>query len=132
MIFLIFYINWHFFIIIKEAFWLFTVLLENVLPIDYYSSMIGVLVDQRIFNDLIDETLPKISAKFKELSFDTSLFSIQWFVCLFCKNLQSKLIEIVFDNLFIDGSIVLFKIGLVILKLLENEILKARDFRKKK
>jgi len=105
-------------------------LLENILPIDYYSSMIGVMVDQRIFNDLIDECLPKISAKFKELSFDTSLFSIQWFVCIFCKNLHTALIDIVLDNIVIQGSLILFKIGLVILKILENDILKARDFRR--
>lgn len=91
--------------------------------------MIGVLVDQRIFNDLIDEHLPKIAQKFKELSFDTSLFSIQWFVCIFSKNLQGVLLDIVFDNLVIQGSSILFKIGLVLLKFLENEILKAKDFR---
>lgn len=98
------------------------------MPIDYYSSMVGVLVDQKIFIDLIDEVLPKIGEKFKQLSFDTSLFSIQWFVCVFCKNLNPKLLDIVLDNLFTEGSIVLFKVGLVILKSLSAEILRTQDF----
>jgi hypothetical protein len=33
----------------EEAFWTLTMLLESILPIDYYSNMIGVLIDQKIF-----------------------------------------------------------------------------------
>lgn len=109
-------------------FWIFSILLENILPMDYYSSMIGVLVDQKIFRDLIEEYLPLIAKKFKELNFDTSLFSIQWFVCVFCKNLKGKLLEVVWDNLLIEGSVALFKVGLTILKILEGEIFKTQDF----
>jgi hypothetical protein len=92
--------------------------------------MVGVLIDQRIFNDLIEDYLPKIAAQFKDLGFDTSLFSIQWFVCVFCKNLSGSLLEIVLDNLVILGSEILFKTGLAILKILEPELLKTKDFRK--
>lgn len=27
------------------AFWIFTMMLESILPLDYYSNMIGVLID---------------------------------------------------------------------------------------
>ena len=92
--------------------------------------MVGVLIDQRIFNDLIEEHLPKVGVKFRDLGFDTSLFSIQWFVCLFCRNLNYSLLEVVFDNLVVKGSAIFFKTGLAILKILEQELLKAKDFRK--
>ena len=29
----------------EEAFWTLTMILETILPIDYYSNMIGVLID---------------------------------------------------------------------------------------
>lgn len=29
----------------EEAFWTLTMILETVLPIDYYSNMVGVLID---------------------------------------------------------------------------------------
>ena len=29
----------------EEAFWIFTMMLESMLPIDYYSNMVGVLID---------------------------------------------------------------------------------------
>ena len=33
----------------EEAFWLYCCLIEDILPIDYYLSMVGILVDQKIF-----------------------------------------------------------------------------------
>jgi hypothetical protein len=33
----------------EKAFWTFTMLLESILPLDYYSNMVGVLIDQKIF-----------------------------------------------------------------------------------
>jgi len=30
----------------EEAFWTLTMIIETMLPIDYYSNMVGVLVDQ--------------------------------------------------------------------------------------
>jgi hypothetical protein len=29
----------------EEAFWIFTMMVESILPIDYYSNMVGVLID---------------------------------------------------------------------------------------
>jgi len=114
---------------LKESFWFLVSLIENLLPLDYYSSLEGILVDQRIFTCLIEINLPEISKKLKDCNLDCSAFSIPWFVCIFSRNLNSKLFEIVLDNLVIQGSLALFKVGLSILKLLEEQILKATDFR---
>jgi len=37
----------------EQAFWMLTSLLENFIPIDYYSNMIGVMVDHNILSKLI-------------------------------------------------------------------------------
>jgi hypothetical protein len=29
----------------EDAFWIFVMLIESILPIDYYSNMVGVLID---------------------------------------------------------------------------------------
>lgn len=91
--------------------------------------MEGVIVDQRIFNDLIELKLPEISQKFKQCNLDCSVFSIQWFVCIFCRTLDHRLFDVLIDNLVIEGSISLFKAGITVLKLLEKYILNAVDFR---
>ena len=45
--------------------------------------MVGVLVDQKIFRDLINQQYPDLKKKFAQLQIDSSLFSLQWFVCLY-------------------------------------------------
>lgn len=101
------------------------------MPLDYYLSLEGVLVDQKIFNSLIEINLPQIAKKLNDCNLDCSAFSIPWFVCIYSRTLNYKLFEVVLDNLIIQGSLALFKIGLSLLKLLEDQILKAEDFRKK-
>lgn len=117
-------------IFLKEAFWFFVSLVENVLPLDYYSSLEGVLVDQRIFTCLIEIQLPEIAKKLRDCNLDCSAFSIPWFVCVFSRTLNAKLFQIAMDNLVIQGSLALFKVGIAVLKLLEEQILKAPDFRR--
>ena len=29
----------------EETFWIFTMMVESMLPLDYYSNMVGVLID---------------------------------------------------------------------------------------
>jgi len=36
----------------ENAYWIYTSLLESHLPLDYFSNMVGCLIDQRIFYDL--------------------------------------------------------------------------------
>ena len=92
--------------------------------------MKGVLIDQKIFGIMVSLLMPDLMIKFKECNLDCSLVSIQWFVCLFCKTLNhtKELIDIVFDNIIIQGSLALFKIGLALLKWLKPAINKAKDF----
>jgi len=99
-------------------------------PLDYYTSMKGVLIDQKLFGIIVGFLLPDVMAKFKECMLDYSIFSIQWFVCLYCKTLSQnkEILDIFFDNFFIQGSISLFKIGVALLKWLRPAILKSKDF----
>lgn len=59
----------------EEAFWVLCMLIESILPIDYYSNMVGVLIDQSIFYDLFKERLPKLSEHMKMANFDPSLLA---------------------------------------------------------
>ena len=46
----------------QESFWVFVSITENILPLDYYSDMLGILVDQKIFEELLIERYPKLVA----------------------------------------------------------------------
>ena len=37
----------------EEAFWTLTAIVETMLPLDYYSNMLGALVDEIVFKKLI-------------------------------------------------------------------------------
>eukprot|EP00347_Sterkiella_histriomuscorum_P023907 403332973 len=45
----------------EEAFWVFVQLLESILPLDYYTQMMGVQTDLKILNIMIKDSLPQVS-----------------------------------------------------------------------
>ena len=73
----------------EEAFWCMACLIESILPIDYYSVMIGVLIDQNLFRKMVKLIIPDLWVFFVRVQLDPSLISLQWFVCLFSYNLQA-------------------------------------------
>jgi len=44
----------------EETFWIFVSIAEINLPIDYYSDMLGILVDQKVFEEILKEKFPKL------------------------------------------------------------------------
>lgn len=69
---------------------MFTNLIENIMPLDYFASMYGILIDQRIFANLVEFYIPDLFDKCTELNFDITLLSIKWFPCLFTTTLSQK------------------------------------------
>lgn len=60
------------------------------MPLDYYNIMDGVLVEQKVFTHLVKQYLKPVFLHLKTLDIEISLFSIQWFVCLFSLNLSKE------------------------------------------
>ena len=59
----------------EEAFWIFTMMVESILPIDYYSNMVGVLIDQKIFYDIFKSEIPDLCNHLQGVGFDPSLLA---------------------------------------------------------
>jgi Rab-GTPase-TBC domain len=74
----------------EQAFWTLAMIIESILPLDYYSNMVGILVDQKVFNKLVQKHLNKLHYHLKLLNFDPSMLSFQWFVCFFAHNLTPE------------------------------------------
>lgn len=74
----------------EEAFWTLVTIVETILPIDYYTSMFGALVDQVVFKKLMQRYLNKLHYKLKRLKFDIDMLNFQWFVCFFIHNLTPE------------------------------------------
>lgn len=127
----------------EEAFWFFVYLLESLLSIDYYTSMVGIMVTQRIFFEIICEKEPEILNKFSritifhlfacffnldEFKVDASFFSLHWFICLFVGTVNRNILNVIWDNLFAFGEKILFKAGVLLIKHIKDAILDAEDF----
>ena len=89
--------------------------------------MLGILIDQEIFEGLIKVHLPQISRKFQVIGLPTQLLSCEWFVCLFSRTFTPEVLPHVWDRYFTEGSVVQFKVGLAILSILEKKILECED-----
>lgn len=59
----------------EESFWTLTLLIETILPLDYYSNMVGVLIDQHVFEAAVRYFFPELHAHFNDLGFDPSLLA---------------------------------------------------------
>jgi len=79
----------------EEAFWTLTMIIETILPIDYYSNMVGVLVDQHLFKEAISFFFPELYCHFETLGFDPSLLAFQWFVCFFTLNIHESVSQFI-------------------------------------
>jgi hypothetical protein len=88
----------------EEAFWVFTMLIESILPLDYFTQMIGILAETHLLKDHIRESLPKIHTKLQELNFDSMFFSVNWFVCLFSDKLAENVISLNLTIYFVDNA----------------------------
>ncbi len=72
----------------EEVFWIFTQIIENILPLNFYSEMCGLMVDVDILLSLIGKYFPDLM-----IFLDQNLFLdyfknilLQWFLSLFIQN----------------------------------------------
>ncbi|KAK3847975.1 MAG: rab-GTPase-TBC domain-containing protein [Linnemannia gamsii] len=112
----------------EDAFWVLTTICEQLLP-DYYSKtfLIGVQLDQKVFEHLVKSTLPRIALHFQEIDLDLATITIPWFLCLFQSVIPRPASTRVLDCFFFQGPVFLFMLGLAILKSCQMSLLQCRN-----
>ncbi len=83
------------------------------------------MVDCSILIKLIKIYLPSLHNHLIEIGYELSLNNIlyKWFVSVFIQNLSTELSFIIWDLLFLEGNIVMFKSALGILKIIKKSVL---------
>merc|ERR1719195_2122205 len=113
----------------EEAFWCLLYILEVLLPETYYKKqMVGAQVDQSVLKELLCEKLPKLAIHFECHGVDPALFSLTWFLCLFLEYLPVNTYLHIWDAFLFEGSKVLFRYALAILKSVEEKLLRQTDY----
>ncbi|KAF5279232.1 hypothetical protein FQR65_LT03480 [Abscondita terminalis] len=123
-----------------DALKLMIFLIEGVLPESYFAdSLRGLSVDMAVFRELLKTRLPRLSrhldalqtaAKDGTTSYEpplTNVFTMQWFLTLFCNCLPQPTVLRVWDLILLEGNEVLLRTALGIWQVLAERILSVRS-----
>uniref|UniRef100_A0A1I8MIT1 TBC1 domain family member 30 n=1 Tax=Musca domestica TaxID=7370 RepID=A0A1I8MIT1_MUSDO len=112
-------------------------LVEGILPPGYFcGSMGGLQADMAVFRELMQTKLPKLARHLQKLQGPvenayepplTNVFTMQWFLTMFCTCLPMSCVLRVWDLVLIEGSDVLLRTALALWSLLEDRVLSTRS-----
>ncbi|KAF2867416.1 GTPase-activating protein-like protein GYP2 [Massariosphaeria phaeospora] len=111
----------------SQAFFLLATLCNRLLPGYYSSTMYGTLLDQRVFESLVEKTMPILWDHLVKYDIQLSVVSLPWFLSLYINSMPLIFAFRVLDVFFLEGPKVLFQIGLAILRINGEELLDATD-----
>uniref|UniRef100_A0AC35TW73 PH domain-containing protein n=1 Tax=Rhabditophanes sp. KR3021 TaxID=114890 RepID=A0AC35TW73_9BILA len=113
----------------EDAFWFMVACIDKLQPEGYYTTKLsGAIADQSVFLELVHEKLPKLASHLKCLDVDLPLHALSWFMTIYVDALSHDLYLKIFDIFLYEGNKVLFRIGLSLLKLCENDLLACKTF----
>ncbi|XP_053474176.1 TBC1 domain family member 8B isoform X2 [Ictalurus furcatus] len=110
----------------EEAFWLLVSVCERMLP-DYFNRrIIGALVDQAVFEEMMRDHLTQLTDHMTELSFLSSL-SLSWFLTLFISVLPIESSVSVLDCFFYSGIRFVLQLALTVIHRNMSHLLRCHD-----
>jgi hypothetical protein len=110
-----------------QAFFLLSVLCDHLLPGYYSTTMYGTLLDQKVFESLVEKTMPVLWEHLVKSDVQLSVVSLPWFLSLYINSMPLVFAFRVLDVFFLEGPKVLFQVGLAILRINGEELLDVTD-----
>jgi len=112
----------------ENAFWLLVELVENIVPDFYSTHMLGLRIECKVLQKMINLLAPDLSQHFAQNKIDMELLASKWFVCLFTDVLPVETQLRVWDCLFYEGSKVILRAALTIILMNKEKFLAQTDF----
>ncbi|CAK7904060.1 GTPase-activating protein GYP2 [[Candida] anglica] len=111
----------------EQAFWCLNVLCDRILPGYYSKTMYGTLLDQRVFESLVQETMPILWEHITKYDIQLSVVSLPWFLSSYLSSMPLVFAFRIIDVFFLQGPKTLFQVALAIIKLNGEELLTTED-----
>nr|XP_054770962.1 growth hormone-regulated TBC protein 1-like [Lytechinus pictus] len=111
----------------ENCFFLLLQLTTNILPDYYVPHMSGLKTDQEVLGELIKEKCPDVARHMEKEQVPWSIPTTKWFICLFLDVLPVETVLRIWDCLFYEGSKILFRVCLSLIKRNETEIIRATN-----
>ncbi|GJN67541.1 hypothetical protein PLICBS_001567 [Purpureocillium lilacinum] len=111
----------------SQAFFLLSALCDRLVPGYYSTTMYGTLLDQKVFESLVERTMPILWEHLVKSDVQLSVVSLPWFLSLYINSMPLIFAFRVLDVFFVEGPKVLFQVGLAILRINGEELLDAAD-----
>lgn len=111
----------------EQTFFLMHKICEDYIPGYYSKTMYGTLIDQQVYESLVQRSMPNLHAHFVSKDIQLSIISLPWFLSLFLCTMPLPYAFRLLDFFFLEGPRVLFQIGMAILYDNEAEIMKATE-----
>ena len=114
----------------EHAFWLFIQIMEKILPVIYYSELVGIVVETTLIENLVSLYFPDLYQYLLNNNFNIPLrnFIHKWMVCLFTQTMSPEMVYTFLDFLFLEGSDLLIKNSLFLISYIHDKLLKNNDF----
>lgn len=111
----------------ETSFWLMEALLSRILP-DYYTpAMLGLKADQEVLGELVRLKAPAVWRLMQDQGVMWTLVVSRWFICLFIDVLPVETVLRIWDCLFYEGSKILFRVALTLIRHHQQEIAEAQN-----
>ena len=111
----------------EEVFWVFTNIIENYLPGDFYINFFGIKNDIEIIKKIIIKNY--INIKGEILDYLLPNLISKCFISLYSQNIKGELLELIWDCFFVYGNIILYKTFFyIVFAYFKKEINKNKSF----
>lgn len=111
----------------EATFWLLKALVEQILPPYYIKSMSGLLTDLSVLDELVLKSEPEIHRHIKAIGMPWAVTTTKWFICLYAEVLPTETVLRIWDCLFYEGSKIIFRVALTLIKMHKQSILEAKE-----